>query len=426
MGKTMSEKMIARAAGLSEVSAGEIHWVNVDRAMMDDILGPRVQIAERMKELNATVWDVSKTVIISDHYTPPANAQQAQIVKFTRDWAEEYGIDNYFEFEGPCHQVMVEQGHVRPGYIILGTDSHTCMGGAFGAFASGVGSTEMLGILVTGQTWLKVPETIKVTWQNDLPLGSMAKDLTLRTIKDIGHAGATYKAIEFGGSTIKNLSTDERLSISNMAVEMGAKVGLIEADEKVRQYLVDHGVAPDDVALENLKALAPDEDAAYCASYTYDAQNLVPQVALPHNVDNVYDITDVPKLKIHQAYVGSCTGGRYTDILMAARLLKGRKVAKGVRLLVSPTSREVWRRADKEGLLDILTEAGAVILAPTCGVCVGLHSGILASEERCISSSNRNFMGRMGSKGAEIILGSPLSVAAAAITGYVTDPREFL
>lgn len=419
MGKTMSEKILARAAGLAEASAGDILWVNVDRAMMDDILGPRVEIAEKMLEIKDQVWDKDRVVVISDHYTPPASIKQAEIVKFTREWAASHGIENYYEFAGPCHQVMAENGHVRPGSVVLGTDSHTCMGGAMGAFASGVGSTEMLGILLTGKTWLRVPETIRVTWRGSLPAAVMAKDISLKTIGVIGHAGATYRVVEYVGETIESLSLDERMAITNMAVEMGAKAGLMVPDAKVADYLAARG------ATGGCVFDSSDADATYCATYDFLADDLVPAVACPHEVDNVTEAVNVKGTRIHQAYIGSCTGGRYSDLEAAARILKGHKVAKGVRLLVSPASQEIWQKADASGILATLAEAGAVILAPTCGVCVGLHSGLLADGEICISSTNRNFIGRMGSKNAGIYLASPMTAAASAITGAITDPREF-
>lgn len=419
MGKTMSERILAKAAGVTEATAGDILWVNVDRAMMDDILGPRVEIAEKMLEIKDQVWDKDKVVVISDHYTPPANIKQAEIVKFTREWATGHGIDNYYEFTGPCHQVMVEYGHVLPGSVVLGTDSHTCMGGALGAFASGVGSTEMLGILLTGKTWLRVPETIRVTWRGSLPPAVMAKDISLKTIGVIGHAGATYKAVEYVGEAIEALSLDERMAITNMAVEMGAKAGLMVPDAKVTDYLAVRGIT------DGYTLFCSDADASYCATYDFRADELVPVVACPHEVDNVTEVTNIRGKIIHQAYIGSCTGGRYSDLEAAARLLKGRKVKRGVRLLVSPASQETWQRANASGILATLAEAGAVIMAPTCGVCVGLHSGLLADGEVCISSTNRNFIGRMGSKNAGIYLASPVTVAASAVTGVITDPREF-
>ncbi len=420
MGHTMSEKILARASGNESLEAGDIVWVDVDKAMMDDILGPRVQIAEKMKEIRDEVWDRDKVVIISDHYTPPASINQAEIVKFTRDWAGEHGIDNYYEFAGPCHQIMAERGHVVPGSVVLGTDSHTCMGGALGAFATGVGSTEMMGVLVTGQTWMRVPETIKVEWNGCLPAGVMAKDVSLETIGTIGHSGATYKTVEYTGTTIMSMPVDERMCISNMAVEMGAKAGLIAPDDKVREFLREHGVTGDKGYFES------DEDAVYCRELCFDAEALEPKVACPHKVDNVFSIKETDKTKVDQAYLGSCTGGRLNDLHAAAGLLKGRKIARGLRMLVSPASDEVWRKADADGTLAVLAEAGADIIGPTCGVCVGLHSGMLAAGEKCITSSNRNFIGRMGSREAGIYLASPLSVAAAALTGHLTDPREVL
>lgn len=419
MGKTISEKILARASGRESVSAGKIVWADIDRAMMDDILGPRVEIAEKIKALGNRVWDPDKVVIISDHYTPPASIRQAEIVKFTRDWAREYGIEKYYEFAGPCHQVMAETGNVLPGSVILGTDSHTCMGGALGAFASGVGSTEMLGILVTGKTWLKVPQTIRVEWNGELPEGVMAKDISLKTIGTIGHAGATYKAVEYAGGTIGGLSMDERMAVTNMAVEMGAKVGLMPTDEVTRAYLLERGI-------EDYPVYESDADAQYWKEYRFDAARLKPQVACPHGVDQVTEAENAAGEIIHQAYLGSCTGGRLNDIRQAAALLAGRQIAKGVRMLVSPASVPIWKQADEAGYLRTLADAGATILAPTCGVCVGLHSGLIASGETCISSSNRNFIGRMGSKEGKIYLGSPLTVAASALTGRITDPRQLM
>jgi 3-isopropylmalate/(R)-2-methylmalate dehydratase large subunit len=419
MGKTMSEKILARAAGKDAVSAGDILWVDADRAMMDDILGPRVEIAEGLKEFGDKVWDEEKVVVISDHYTPPASVKQAEIVKFTRDWATAHNIRNYFEFVGPCHQIMAERGFVRPGSVVLGTDSHTCMGGALGAFATGVGSTEMLGILVTGKTWLRVPETIRVEWSSLLPAGVTAKDISLKTIGTIGHAGATYKAIEYVGNAMGNLSMDERMTIANMAVEMGAKVGLMVCDAKTEAFLNGRCAG-------SYEIYESDPDAVCCDRLNFDASALTPMIASPHEVDNVFDVRDVRGMRMDQAYLGSCTGGRLDDLRAAARVVHGRRKADGIRFLVSPASQEIWKAAAGEGLLRVLADAGAVILAPTCGVCVGLHSGLLGAGERCVSSSNRNFIGRMGSKDSEIYLGSPLSVAAAALSGKITDPREYL
>ena len=420
MGMTMSEKILAKASGNEKVKAGDILWVNIDKAMMDDILGPRIEIAEKLEKYNFKIWDKDRVVVISDHYTPPANARQAEIVKFTREWAEKNAIKNYYEFEGPCHQLMVEKGHVYPGEVIVGTDSHTCTYGALGSFGTGIGSTEMIGVLATGQTWMRVPQTIKVNWTGNLNKGVMAKDISLKTIGAIGHAGATYKTIEYLGDGIKNLIMDERLSITNMAVEAGAKAGLMQFDEITREYLSSFGEGGD------FSFINPDDDAQYISEYNFSAEELVPQIACPHEVDNVTEVYNVKNKKFHQAYIGSCTGGRYNDFIIAAEILKGKKIAKGIRLLISPASQSIYNRCLKEGILEILSDAGATILASSCGACLGIHSGAIGEGEVCISSTNRNFIGRMGSKNSEVFLASPATVAASAITGFITDPREFI
>ena len=417
MGMTFAQKALARAAGKDYVDIGEIVMANVDVAMMDDILGPRIEIAAGLKELGVDVWDKSKVVVISDHYTPPCEIKQAEAVRFTRDWSEEHEV-SYYEYAGPCHQVLAERCYDQPGTLVVGTDSHTCMAGAFGAFGTGIGSTEMLGVVATGQIWLKVPESFRIEWKNKLPAGVFAKDMVLYDCGKIGHSGATYKALEYCGDMISALSMDERMAITNMAVEMGAKVGLMPVDETTKAYLAARGIT-------NYPVDASDPDAVFCAEHRVDASALAPQVACPHGVDQVTE-AKTDREPIHQAYLGSCTGGRLNDIRQAAQLLKGKKIAKGVRMLVSPASCAIWKQADEAGYLRTLADAGAVILAPTCGVCVGLHSGLLAAGETCISSSNRNFIGRMGSKQSRIFLGSPLTVATSAATGRITDPRTLL
>ena len=415
---TFAQKALARAAGKDYVEIGEIVNANVDVAMMDDILGPRIEIAEGLKELGVGVWDKSKVVVVSDHYTPPCEIKQAEAVKFTKDWSLDHGVD-YHEYEGPCHQVLAEACYNQPGALVVGTDSHTCMSGAFGAFGTGIGSTEMLGVAATGQIWLKVPESFRIEWRNTLGRGVFAKDMVLFDCRAIGHSGATYKALEYCGEAVSELSMDERMAISNMSVEMGAKAGYIPPDEKTLEYLRAHGSSRPYVLLY------PDGDAVYERSYVHDAAALAPQVACPHHVDNVHDVTQVAGAPLTQVYIGSCTGGRLSDLRAAAHVLKGRKAAKGLRFLVSPASREVYRAAMAEGLLDILTDAGAVIVAPSCGLCLGAHTGILAGGESCISTSNRNFIGRMGSKDASVYLGSAATVAASAIEGRIADPRAY-
>ncbi len=419
MSMTISEKLLARAAGKQEVHAGEIIQARVDKAMMDDILGPRIQIAEQLEKLGCSVWDPERVTVISDHYTPPANATQAEIVKFTREWSAANGVEHYYEFAGPCHQVMVEKGRVLPGELVVGTDSHTCTYGALGAFSTGIGSTEMLGVLVTGEIWLKVPQSIRVRFEGALPRGVMAKDMALCSIGRIGHNGATYRALEYCGSTVESLPMDERLCIANMAVEAGAKNGVIACDEVTLAYLREKGIPRGEI-------FQSDPDADYYADYCFSAGDLKPLAACPHEVDNVHPLEELEPTPIHQAYIGSCTGGRFHDLKAAAELLKGKKVAKGVRLLVSPASREVWAACDKAGILSALSDAGAVILGSSCGACLGVHSGAIGAGEVCVSSTNRNFIGRMGSKRGQVYLASPISVAASAVTGRLTDPREFL
>jgi 3-isopropylmalate/(R)-2-methylmalate dehydratase large subunit len=420
MGMTMAEKILAKASNTKEVKAGDIVWVKVDIAMMHDLLGPRL-IDREFRKLGGKIFDHEKVVVISDHCTPPTTVHQANILKFTRDWAREFELSHFYENEGPCHQVIVEHGLVRPGKLILGTDSHTCMAGGLGAFATGIGSTEMIGVLLTGETWLKVPETIKVVWNGELPKGVFSKDLILKTIKDLGHAGATYKVIEFAGSTIENMSLEERLVLTNMAVEAGAKTGIIAPDNKVIEFLKSKGISEEEIDL-----VSSDEDANYEKILEYNASIMEPQVACPHEIDNVHPVKSVEGKKVDQVYLGSCTNGRISDLREASQILKGKKVSKNTRLIVVPASTSVWQEANREGILDILSEAGAVINMPSCGACGGFTSGVIADYEVVLSSSNRNFKGRMGSSLGEIYLASPATIAASAIAGEIIDPRKYI
>lgn len=419
MKMTMAEKIIARVARKETVKPGDFVWADVDTAMMDDLLGPRVVIADQIKKLGNQIWNKDKVVIISDHYAPAANISQAEILQFTRNWAKEYGISKYYEGIGPCHQILAEKGFDIPGTLLVGTDSHTCTSGAFGCFGTGIGSTEMLGVLVSGQLWLRVPDTIRIEWNGVLQDGVYAKDLILKTIGRIGQAGANYKVMEFTGYCIEGLSIEDRMTLCNMAVEAGAKTGMIAPDDKVFNYL-------DSIGASRGMPVYSDSGATYSETYDFDAATLVPQIALPNEVDKVVPVSEAAGEAIHQAYLGSCTNGRFQDLLEAARILAGRQVAAGVRMLVSPASQSIYNRAIREGVLQTLSDAGAVILAPSCGACLGLHSGILAKGEKAISSTNRNFVGRMGHKESKIFLGSPASVAAAAIEGKIVDPRNYL
>jgi len=421
MGMTLAEKILVNKSNKEYVVPGEIVIVPVDCAMMTDILGPRI-ISDEFKRLGKKIKNPDKVVIIADHYTPAATEHQIEIVNFSREWAKANGVKHFYELEGPCHQLLAEKGFSRPGNILVGTDSHSCTSGAFGCFGTGIGSTEMLGVLISGEIWLKVPESIRISWQGKLNKGVMAKDVILHTIGEIGHAGATYKSMEFCGSTITEMPMEERLCISNMTVEAGAKVGLIPADDKTVQYMELNGIK-DASEAPQLKA---DQDAKYCQELNFNASELGPVVACPNEVDNVKPVNEVESTKVNQVYIGSCTGGRISDLEIAARILRGKHIAKGCRLLISPASRKVWIEALKTGILEILAESGGTILAPTCGACLGMHSGVIGKNDVCVSTTNRNFIGRMGSKYSHVYLASAATAAATALNGVLTDPRNYL
>lgn len=416
MGKTLAEKILARCSGNETVSAGDIVMGKVDCAMLDDTLGP-YYVDPGLKKLKADIWDRSKTVLICDHYAPPATVAQANMVKFSREWSKEYQIENYFEECGPCHQILAENCFSLPGTLMVGVDSHTVTAGAFGCFGTGIGSTEMIGVLATGEIWLRVPESMKICWNGKLGSMVMGKDIFLRTIRDVGHSGATYQAMEFCGETIRNLGMDDRMCICNMSVEAGAKAGLIAADEKTEAFLKAHGNTKPYYKFES------DHDAVYTKVLSYQAEELVPQVACPHAVDNVCDVAEAGDVRVERAYIGSCTGGRMEDLRIAARILEGKRLNRNCKLVFSPSSKQVWQQAAREGILNTLSEAGATILAPTCGACVGFHSDVLADGENCVSTTNRNFRGRMGSREAGVYLASAATAAASALTGKLTDPR---
>lgn len=418
MGRTMAEKLLAKAAGLEEVSAGELVTARADVVMIDDALGPWF-IEKDFVRLGEVFADKERVVVISDHLVPPGNVDQAEMLACCRRFGSKYGLA-YYEGQGPCHQVLAENCYDLPGTLLVGTDSHTVTAGAFGCFGTGIGSTESIGVIMTGEIWMRVPESIEFVWEGELPRGVMAKDLVLRAIGDIGHAGATYKVMEFKGSTIRGLPMDERMCISNMTVEAGAKAGLIAADGVTDAYLREYGNK------RPYEKLGSDPDAVYWGRHTYRAEELVPQVACPHAVDNVHPVSEMRSVPIHQAYIGSCTGGRYSDLAIAAEIVEGKKLAGGCRMLVSPGSPLIYRKAIETGVLQTLMEAGAIIVTPTCGACTGLHSGILAAGENCVSATNRNFKGRMGSYESNLYLASPATVAASALAGRLTDPRELL
>jgi 3-isopropylmalate/(R)-2-methylmalate dehydratase large subunit len=411
------EKILANASNKKEVNPGEIVEANIDVAMTHDLTGPLA--IKSFNEIGAKkVWDHNKIVIILDHLVPASSVISAGLHKIVRNFAKEQNIKNFYDVGrgGVCHQVMPEKGHVRPGELIVGSDSHTCTYGAFGAFATGIGSTEMAAVFATGKLWFRVPEVIKVDVTGNLPNLVTAKDLTLKIIGEIGADGAIYKGLEFCGSTIRDLTIDGRMVLANMAVEMGAKAGVIEPDQKTVDYVKSRTDKP-------FTAFKSDPNATYERTVNFAVSELEPQVAVPHSVDNVKPVSEVEGTYVDQAFIGSCTNGRIEDLREAAKILKGKKIAKGVRLIVIPASQEIYLNAIDEGLIKLFMDAGATVGNPNCGPCLGGHMGIMAEGEACISTSNRNFIGRMGSTKSFVYLASPATVAASAITGKITDPR---
>ena len=415
----ITEKILAKASGKQAVHPGEIVDANVDMIMVHDLTGPLA--VEAFKKIGVQkVWDNQKAVVILDHQVPAESVKAAELHKTMRQFAKDQKLRIYDVGRGGiCHQVMPEKGHVVPGTVIVGADSHTCTYGAFGAFATGIGSTEAAAVFATGKIWLKVPEAIKVNVTGQFQKYVTPKDLILSIIGRMGVDGATYKSAEFTGPTIKSMSIAGRMTLCNMAVEMGAKNGIIEPDETTRKFLEGRVKT-----LPNFEALKSDKDAVYERTVEFDVSKMEPQVACPSSVDNVKPVSEVGNVPIEQAFIGSCTNGRIEDLRLAAQVLKGKRVKDGVRALVIPASQEVYKQALNEGLLEIFTDAGAIVCGSACGPCLGGHIGLLAADEVCVSTSNRNFIGRMGSTQASVYLASPATVAASAVTGKITDPRK--
>jgi 3-isopropylmalate/(R)-2-methylmalate dehydratase large subunit len=421
MGQTFAEKVLARKAGLASVVPGQIVTVRPDKLLTHDNTAAISQLFAKIGV--EKVADPATNVIVLDHVTPAANETYAMNHKVTREFVAEQGITAFYDIgEGICHQVLPEKGHAWPGALIVGSDSHTPTHGAFGAFAAGIGRTEAAAVMATGQIWLRVPETIRIVVSGRLPSGVSAKDVVLRIIGDVGADGANYCSVEFAGETIRNMSISGRMVLTNMAAEMGAKNAVVEPDEATQTWL-DGRATNDDLEVHEAHA---DADAAYQQVLEYDVSDLAPQVAKPHTVDNVVPVTDAAGIRVNQALIGTCTNGRLEDLAVAAEILRGKRIDRGVRLLVLPASREVLLAAVEQGIVTDLVAAGATLLNPGCGPCLGAHEGCMAPEEVTISTANRNFKGRMGSKEAFIYLGSPATVAASALTGVITDPRELL
>ncbi len=419
MKMTFAEKMLANYSGQKEgVVPGQIVTVEPDHLLTHDNTAAIVgKIGPELERFG--IADKELNLIVIDHVVPAASEKTALNHKKIRAFVSRFGVKNFFDVgEGVCHQVVAEKGLALPGTIVLGSDSHTCTYGALNAFSTGIDRTEAAALTLTGETWLKVPETIKVNLKGHFPRRVHAKDLILSIINDIGADGANYMAVEFHGD-IKNIDMTDRLTISNMGIEMGAKIAVFPFDEKTQEYLNVAGVSPSDY-----EPVWADPEARYARTLDYDLAGLEPMMAKPHQVDNGAKVTDLAGMKIDQCFIGTCTNGRLSDLKIASEILAGKSVASNVRLIVAPASRDIYRSAMNKGFIQKLADAGAMMLPPGCGPCLGAHQGVLAPGERCLSTANRNFQGRMGSKEAEIYLASPATVAASAANGVVTDPRE--
>ncbi|HNG93216.1 MAG TPA: 3-isopropylmalate dehydratase large subunit [Acidobacteriota bacterium] len=420
--QTITEKLLAAHCGRETVHPGEIVNAEIDLVVAHEVTTPPA--IKMLAKLGITkVFDPKRIVVTPDHFVPNKDIQTAQLTKELREWAIDQGIERYYELgnHGICHALIPEKGHILPGMTAVCADSHTTTLGAFGAFATGIGSTDLAAVLATGELWFKVPETLRFELEGELPEGVYAKDLMLYIISKIGVDGARYAAMEFTGSTIDGLSMEGRMTLCNMAIEAGGKTGIIAADSTTKAYLAERGQT-------EFKIFASDLDATFAQNIRIQADELEPIVALPHLPSNGRFIGDVEPMgiKVDQAYIGSCTNARIEDLRIAAQILKGRTVARGTRTMVVPATSDIWRQALREGLLEIFADAGCVVSTATCGACLGGHMGVLGAGEKCISSTNRNFVGRMGSPKSEVYLASPATVAASALTGVITDPRPFL
>lgn len=417
MGATLIEKIIRRNTGIETAKAGDIVTVNASRVMIHDIFIPFV--ADKFEEMGfKKIWDPDKVVLIYDHLVPASQIDDTRHFKVGDAFAEKYGPIHVHRSDGICHQLMPELGYVKPGDVVFGTDSHTVTYGCVGAFSTGIGYTEMASILGTGKLWIRVPETIRVNVNGQLPDGVTAKDVILTIIGDLRADGATYQSLEFIGDTFDHMSVDSRMTISNMTVEAGAKCGLFKPDLRTALY---SGLEDDEV----LEALIPDDDAVYARVLNYRAEDFEPVMACPSQVDNIHPVRELAEkdIAVDQVFIGSCTNGRLEDLEAAAAVLYGQHVAPFVKLIVTPASRSIYRRAADAGILDVLMEAGAIVTHPSCGLCCGRTGGILTDGEVVVATNNRNFLGRMGTSKVQIYLSSPITAATCALTGKITVPE---
>jgi 3-isopropylmalate/(R)-2-methylmalate dehydratase large subunit len=418
MGMTMTQKILADHAGLSSVSAGQLIEADLDLVLGNDVTAP-VAIHEMDKMKIKKVFDKDKIALVPDHFTPNKDIKSAEHCKCVREFASDQEITNYFEIGemGIEHALLPEKGLVVAGDVVIGADSHTCTYGALGAFSTGVGSTDMAAGMATGKAWFKVPSAIRFELFGKPGAWVSGKDVILHIIGMIGVDGALYKSMEFVGEGIKNLTMDDRFTIANMAIEAGAKNGIFPVDELTREYIREHSA-------RDIKVYEADADAAYDATYTIDLSTLRPTVAFPHLPENTHTIDEIDDIKIDQVVIGSCTNGRIDDLRIAAKILDGRHVAKGLRVIIFPATQKIYLQAMEEGLLATFIKAGAVVSTPTCGPCLGGHMGILAAGERAVATTNRNFVGRMGHVDSEVYLASPAVAAASAVTGKISDPGQ--
>ncbi len=413
---TLTEKIIARAAGMAHVTPGDEVWANVDLAAMHDSSGPR-RIAPTLTQLGGVLWDPARVVLAIDHFTPAANARHAEIVSTTRAWAKTTGIPHFFDSVGVMHNLLLEHGLARPGTLVVGADSHTVTAGAMGALAVGIGSTELATVLVTGQIWLRVPSTVLIRFEGAMPEYLTARDLAMAVLRQLRADFAIYRAVEYAGPALEHFDLDERAVLANQTIEMGAKNGIVPPSGRVLEQFER------DARADGLP-LAGDAKCRYETSVTFALSAIPPFVAAPPDVDNVVPVREVPDLRLDCAYIGSCVGGKTSDLRAAARVVRGRQLR--IPLRIAPATQTVVEDTLRDGTLKTLIDAGAILQAPGCGACAGLHSGLLGAKERCIATVTRNYPGRMGDATAEIYLASPLTVAASAVSGRLTDPREFL
>ena len=419
----ITEKILARASGRSNVSPGDVIFANVDKVMIHDVSGPGViKVFDKLKDQGidtSKLHDSSKVWVAEDHFVPTAEKISAENIVKLSEFTKKYGIKKHFKYGmgqyGICHTLSHEEALVSPGEVYVGGDSHTNTTGGLGAFACGLGHTDVAYVLLNGEIWFKVPETFYFKLNGKLPEHVMAKDFILKIIGDIGTDGGAYNTMQFGGSGIDEMSVESRLTLTNMTTEAGAKNGIIEADEKTIEYLQQRGAT-------NINQIKSDEDAEYAKFFEYEASEIEPIVAKPFSPDNITEVRDVSSIELDKAYIGSCTGAKYEDLLAAAKILKGKQVK--IRTEVLPAAISIYKRAMQDGLLQIFMDAGAMVGPPTCGACCGAHMGVLAKDEICISTTNRNFPGRMGHIESQTYLASPLVAAASAVTGKITDPRD--